>query len=168
LSLVFAVKVQIGKETRVAEEIAYKAQARNIPLKAILALPDISGYIFIEAESDRDIINAWQGVRGIRTSHPYLIDFEELLPHLKKKEVKFNEKDVVEVTKGPFKGFKGVVSGFKNGLVKVKLLDLPSNMSLSLSKLWLKRVGDEKVFKDLQKTFTYAHRQRRKGKWRRK
>lgn len=120
----FAVKVTVGQERNVARilegrVIRYVLEGdkvvkveKNIEgVYAIIVLPNIRGYIFVEAESKEKISLLVQGIRHVKARPPLPVKFEEITQHLIEKPIieMLSVGDVVEIISGPLRGIYGKV-----------------------------------------------------------
>ncbi len=125
--MIYTVKTIIGRENVVTEAVANKAKNNDLDIKAIIHPEEIKGYIFIEGEL-RDIETVLREIphaRGI-IRKPVTIDNIKRFLETKKKEIKIDEGDIVEIIGGPFKGEKGKVTRFDivKGEVTIELIEV--------------------------------------------
>ena len=108
--MIATIRTTTGRENVVMESLALKIDSHKIPIKAIFHPEELSGYIFIDGESE-DIDIAAKGiphVRGIIKKDVKLAELERfLIPE--KSEIKIEIDDIVEIIGGPFKGEKSRV-----------------------------------------------------------
>jgi transcriptional antiterminator NusG len=120
----FAVKVTVGQERNVARIIESKiireiiqdgkVVGREIVVDgvySIIALPNIKGYIFIEADSKEKVSLVTQAVRHVKSRPALVVKKEEILQHLVEKPVieTISIGDIVEIVAGPLRGIYGRV-----------------------------------------------------------
>ncbi|MCD6226665.1 MAG: transcription elongation factor Spt5 [Candidatus Aenigmarchaeota archaeon] len=125
--MIYTVKTIIGRENVVTEAVANKAKNNDLDIKAVIHPEEIKGYIFIEGEL-RDIETVLREIphaRGI-IRKPVTIDNIKRFLETKKKEIKIDEGDIVEIIGGPFKGEKGKVTRFDGikGEVTIELIEV--------------------------------------------
>lgn len=106
----FMVKVTAGQERNVARIISSRITPEN-GIYSILVLPEIRGYIFIEAESKEKVSLAIQGARHVKARSIMPVKKEEILAHLLEKPVieMLSVGDLVEIISGPLQGISGKV-----------------------------------------------------------
>jgi len=120
----FAVKVTVGQERNVARIIESKiireiiqdgkVVRREIAIDgvySIIVLPNIKGYIFIEADSKEKVSLITQAVRHVKSRPALVVKKEEIIQHLVEKPVieTISIGDVVEIVAGPLRGIYGRV-----------------------------------------------------------
>jgi transcriptional antiterminator NusG len=120
----FAVKVTVGQERNVARIIESKiireiiqdgkVVGREIVVDgvySIIALPNIKGYIFIEADSKEKVSLVTQAVRHVKSRPALVVKKEEIMQHLVEKPVieTISIGDIVEIVAGPLRGIYGRV-----------------------------------------------------------
>lgn len=120
----FAVKVTVGQERNVARIIESKIVreviqdgkivGREIAVEgvyAIITLPNIKGYIFIEADSKEKVSLVTQAVRHVKSRPALVVKKEEIMQHLVEKPIieTISIGDMVEIVAGPLRGIYGRV-----------------------------------------------------------
>ncbi|MFP3951208.1 MAG: transcription elongation factor Spt5 [Candidatus Bathyarchaeia archaeon] len=107
----YAVKTTTGQEKAVARMLADKAEVEGIPIPAILAPSELSGYIIIEARRGHDIDELIRGMRHTRERVKGEVKPSEIQHYLETKPVVegLSEGVLVEVIAGPFKGMQARV-----------------------------------------------------------
>ncbi len=124
---VYAIKTTTGQEETVANFIASKALAKNLPIASILVPENIKGYIFIEAPGPHIVDEVASGVKHSKGRVKGEIPLTELDKFLVLKPVieELNVNDIVEVVSGPFKGLKAKITNVdkSKGEVTIELLE---------------------------------------------
>lgn len=120
----FAVKVTVGQERNVARIIESKVIKETMEggkvvnrgiviegIYSIIVLPNIKGYIFIEADSKEKVSIITQGIRHVRSRPAIVVGKEEIMQHLVEKPIieTISIGDVVEIIAGPLRGIYGKV-----------------------------------------------------------
>jgi len=107
----FAIKTTVGQERNVARILESRIRGENAEVASILTLPDVKGYIFVEAKNKEVINTLIQGIRHIKSRPVIPIDIKEISNHLVEKPIidVLSEGDTVEITAGPLKGITGKV-----------------------------------------------------------
>ncbi|MEN2974043.1 MAG: transcription elongation factor Spt5 [Candidatus Caldarchaeales archaeon] len=128
----FAVKVTVGQERNVAKIVESKVirevveDGKTVKVErivegiySIIALPNIKGYIFIEADSREKVSLITQGIRHVKSRPAILVKKEEIMQHLIEKPMieMISIGDMVEIVSGPLRGIYG----------KVLRIDKPKN-----------------------------------------
>jgi transcriptional antiterminator NusG len=110
-SSIFIVRTTTGQEKVVATLIEERAKKRNLRVRSILVPEGVKGYIFIEAATPYDVLQAITGLPHVRSKPAGKIDISEIEHFLAPKPVleAVSEGDIVEITGGPFKGEKAKV-----------------------------------------------------------
>ncbi|MDD5417828.1 MAG: transcription elongation factor Spt5 [Candidatus Nanoarchaeia archaeon] len=109
---VFAVRVTAGRERQVVDRIYSRVVKDNDKsIYAILYPYSVRGYIFVEANSRDDVVQAVYGITHVKGVVAGNVNFEEVSHFLSKapRKISISEKDIVELVSGPFKGEKAKV-----------------------------------------------------------
>ncbi len=136
--MIFSVRTVIGQEKVVVESIAYRAKEENLEVYSLGILPNLKGYILIEAKDeltarlavhDAPYIKAPGVLKGV-------ISLKELAPVLEQKGIvaEIKEGMKVEVISGPFKGEKAKVLRYNEAKeeVTVEMLDAAVKIPLTI------------------------------------
>jgi len=146
--MIYTVKTVVGRENIVAETIALKAETESLNIKSVVHPEEIRGYIFVEGDRS-DIEKSIQMVPHVRGLIKAPIEIEQIKRFLqpRKVEVELQEKDVVEVIGGPFKGERGNVVRYDKVKreVTIELLDVTVPIPITVSVEFVKLL--EKVKK---------------------
>jgi len=107
----YAVKVTSGQEENVMGVASLRIRAQGIPIRALLAPPNLPGTIIVEADNIGVVNQAFSGMRHVKRIVYGTIDPEEVksLLTVEEKVEEFNVGDIVEVVSGPFRDMKGRV-----------------------------------------------------------
>jgi len=107
----FMVKVTAGQERNVARIIEARITSPDQGIYAILILPGIRGYVFLEAESKDKVSMIVQGIKHVKARAVMPVKKEELMIHLVEKPAieMISVGDVVEIISGPLQGISGKV-----------------------------------------------------------
>ncbi len=109
--MIYAVRTTSGQERTVADMLASKVGAKNLPISAIFVPEAIKGYVFVEAPGPHIVDEAISGLRHARGRTHGTISIESLEKFLIKPTIEeLSEGDFVEVTGGPFKGLKAKIT----------------------------------------------------------
>ena len=114
---IIAVRCVGGREKAVAEMLAINVKNRKLPVQSILYVEKISGYVFVETTNPsmiREFIHRIRHAKGIVETAEggiVFIPIEELEQYIKPKPLikLFKVGDLVQVVRGPFKGYTGQI-----------------------------------------------------------
>jgi len=133
--MIFAVRTTAGQERNVSKLIAGRAEANKIPIKAILVLDSLKGYIFIEAEGPHIVEQAISGIKHVKSRVPGLVSFEEIEKYIVVKPVieELSIDDLVEVIGGPFKGMRAKITNIDRAKEEVTIELLEASFTLPVT-----------------------------------
>ena len=108
---IFTVRTTARREKAVAEAIEGNVKAKGLEVYAVLNIPEIKGYIFVEAKDIEEAQKALKDIPHVRGILDKEVSAESLKGFLEEKEelILFNEGDLVEVIGGPFKREKAKI-----------------------------------------------------------
>ncbi len=111
MSHIYAVRVTAGQEYNVALIMETRAKANKLPLKSILVVDGIKGFIFVEAPSSVYVDNTIAGIRFVKGRVGGILKIEELENFIAPKPIieEVGVNDIVEIIGGPFRGLRGKV-----------------------------------------------------------
>jgi transcriptional antiterminator NusG len=132
---VFAVRTTVGQERNVSNLITGRAEANNIPIKAILVPETLKGYIFIEANGPHVVDEAISGIKHIRSRVPGVVSFSEVEKYIVVKPIieELDVDDIVEVTGGPFKGMRAKITDIDRTKEEVTIELLEATFTLPIT-----------------------------------
>ncbi len=140
MTFFFLVRVARGFENKVAKDVTNNAVIDNIPLKAVLATPQLSGFIIVECERKFDLIESLRGVSRARGILPGKVSLEDAVKYVDIPEKAFKVDELLEVIAGPFKGCKvKVIEDDGGDKVKVIMLEWDHTGTIKLSKDQVRR-----------------------------
>ncbi len=111
-SSLFVIRTTAGQEKNAAELIDAKARTSNLPILSILVPEALRGYIFIETRDPHTVDEAIADLRHAKSRIAGKVNISEVDKYLESKPV-IEEIDVgyvVEITGGPFKGMRALVT----------------------------------------------------------
>lgn len=134
----FIVRTAPGREDKFmesAQKLISKKEGHGI--YSIFRPELVKGYVFVEGESLTKVVDAFRSVPNSKGVIRKEIEFSELEKYFDKEaeKVLVNERDVVEVIAGPFKGDKGRVTRIVPGKdeVVIEPLNSPVPIPITLS-----------------------------------
>lgn len=108
---VWLVRTTVGQERNVLLIAEDRVVRRGIPIKSMLLLDSLKGYVLAEADAPHFVEAAFAGIRHVRGTSFRKVDLKEvehfLIPKSPLEGLK--EEDIVEIVGGPFRGLKGKV-----------------------------------------------------------
>ncbi|MEC8221329.1 MAG: transcription elongation factor Spt5 [Nanoarchaeota archaeon] len=134
----FIVRTAPGKEDKFMDS-AYKmiSKKEDHGIYSLFRPESVKGYVFAEAESLTKVVDAFRSVPNSKGVIRKEIDFSELEQYFDKEaqKVNVNERDIVEVVAGPFKGDQGRVTRLVPGKdeVVIEPLNSPVPIPITLS-----------------------------------
>jgi transcriptional antiterminator NusG len=143
----FIVRVAPGKEEKFLEA-AYRlvSKKEDHGIYAMFSPELVKGYVFVEAEEQRKVVDALRGIPNNLGVLREAIKFSEISKYLEKEveQIIVHERDIVEIVAGPFKGDKAKVIRIVPGKdeVIIEPLNMPVPIPITLS------VSDIRVVKD--------------------
>jgi len=134
-TMVFAVRTTTGQEKNVAKLVSAKVKMNSIPIKAILVPETMRGYVFMEADGPHLVEEAIAGIKHVRSRVPGIISFPEIERFIIRKPVieELSERDIVEVTGGPFKGMRAKITRVDKSKEEVTLELLEATFTLPIT-----------------------------------
>lgn len=142
---IFALRTTISQEKSVAALIEKRVEGNpSTNIKAILAPESLSGYLFVEAPSQREVNRIITGIPHVRGKVVGKINIEELDDFLipKPSIEGINKGDIVEIVGGPFKGEKAKVTRIDTdkGEVVIELIEATNPIPVKVNADYVKLV----------------------------
>jgi len=109
---IFVIRTTTGREKQVIDRVDARIHATDEhTIKVIFNPHEVRGYIFMEAESRDDVLSAISHQAHVKGLIGKEVSIEELKHFFESSVAQINiqEKDIVEITSGPFKGEKARV-----------------------------------------------------------
>ena len=126
-SYIFTIKTQVGKEQNAADLINSRADKSKLDIPAILATPELRGYIFVEGFDEERLKNVLKTVSYARNMLEGDIPIDQIEHFLTPASAvaKITEGDTVEMVAGPFRGEKAKIThiDYSKEEITVELLD---------------------------------------------
>jgi transcriptional antiterminator NusG len=108
----FALRTTAGYERNVANMIEGRIPQDSRDVHAILVLPTLKGFVFVEGKDRETVAELVRDLRHVKSKAPVQVDVSEVSKHLVERPLidVIAEGMTVEVIAGPFKGFTGKVT----------------------------------------------------------
>ena len=134
-TLVFAIRTTAGQERNVANLIANRVEANNLPVKAILVPEVLKGYLFVEADGPHIVEEAIAGIKHVRSRVKGVVSFSEVERYIVVKPVieELDVGDIVEVVSGPFKGMRAKITRVERAKEEVTIELLEASFTLPIT-----------------------------------
>lgn len=134
----YIIRTVPGKEEKYLDTIStYLKKVENHGIYSIFKPELIKGYLFAECEGLHKLKDSLRGLPNNRGIIATPIEEEEIEKYFLKNEALFevNEKDLVEVIAGPFKGYKARVIRIINGKdeIVIEPIDMQPSIPISLN-----------------------------------
>jgi len=140
---VFIVRTTAGRERQVAERVIILAKKEPGVIKSVLHPEMIKGYLFVEADSREDVVNAVYGLHHVKGVIESPVPFDKVKHFITSapKPITLKEGDIVELISTPFKSEKARVKRINKVKeeVVVELLEaaVPIPMTVSIDSVRL-------------------------------
>jgi len=143
---VYAVRCVGKREKYLIDAIENNVKSKGLEVKAVLYIPEIKGYIFVEAPNEEVVREAIMGnpySRGI-ISKP--INPDELKHFFEEKEelILLKEGDIVEIVGGPLKRERAKIISIDLGKkeARVEIIDSSTPIPLTIKLDLLKKISE--------------------------
>jgi len=102
----FALRTTAGYERNVANMIEGRIPQGSRDVHAILVLPTLKGFVFVEGKDRETVAELVRDLRHVKSKAPVQVDVSEVSKHLVERPLidVIAEGMTVEVIAGPFKG----------------------------------------------------------------
>ncbi|MCH8520046.1 MAG: transcription elongation factor Spt5 [Nanoarchaeota archaeon] len=127
----------------------FLSKKEDTGIYAIMKPEMVKGYIFVEAESLTKVVDAFRNIPNSKGVLRSPISFEEIEKYFDKESqrVVVNQRDIVEVIAGPFKGDQGrvtrVVPGKDEIIIEPLHSPVPIPITLSLDDIRVIEIAEE-------------------------
>ncbi|MDJ0274065.1 MAG: transcription elongation factor Spt5 [Nitrososphaerota archaeon] len=131
----FAIRTTAGHERNVAVMIEGRIPESSRNVHAIVVLPTLRGFVFVEGTEREVVAELVRDVRHVKSRAPVQVDVSEVSKHLVERPLieTISEGMTVEVIAGPFKGFTGKVTRVDRMRKEVTLELLESSYPFPIS-----------------------------------
>ncbi len=149
---IFAVRTTVGQERNAAELIEVRVKMNKLPVLSILIPDTLRGFIFLEAPGSHVVEEAIAGVKHVKPKITGRVNLSEVEKYLESKPV-IDELDVgyvVEVTGGPFKGMRALVTKINKVRheATLELLEATFTLPITVNADYLKLIEKSEVTKE--------------------
>lgn len=146
----YIVRTAPGKESKFLDNVEqFLAKKEDHGIIGMFSPETVKGYVFAEAISSNKLVDSLRSVPNFKGVIQKPLDFEELAKYFEKEgeKVVVNERDIVEIIAGPFKGDRARVVRTVPGKdeVVIEPLNAPVPIPITLS------VDDLRVVKEENK-----------------
>lgn len=127
----------------------FLSKKEDTGIYAVMKPEMVKGYIFVEAESLTKVVDAFRNIPNSKGVLRNPISFEEIEKYFDKESqrVVVNQRDIVEVIAGPFKGDQGrvtrVVPGKDEIIIEPLHSPVPIPITLSLDDIRVIEIAEE-------------------------
>ena len=133
----YAIRTTVGQERNIALILEAKAKARNVPIKSILVIDDVRGFVFIESPAPFYIDSLIIRTKYIKGKVGGVFTYNDLERFIKPKPIieEIGINDIVEIISGPFRGMQGRVTQIDKakGEIKVEILEASYPLPIIIS-----------------------------------
>ncbi len=108
----FAIRTTTGQELNVAMIVEGRIKAQNIPVKSVLVMEGMKGFIIIEAAGPHIVEQAITGIKHIKGRMHGKIEYNDIEQLIKPKPPAsgLNVNDTVEIVGGVLKGMRAKIT----------------------------------------------------------
>jgi len=112
MSEIYTLKTTANREEQVIDFVVNNIKKKELNIYSVFHPHGMRGYIFIEAENKDEAQKSFQGVPYAKGLLRAPIDYKEIEHMLEqaKAQVNIQNKDIVEIISGPFKGEKARIT----------------------------------------------------------
>jgi transcriptional antiterminator NusG len=135
----YVVRAALGKEDKFLDSVwKMLGKKENHGIYAIFRPETVKGYVFAEAESLTKLVDSLRGIPNFKGCIQTPIHFDEISKYFDKasEQIHVNQRDIVEIIAGPFKGDRArvvrIVPGKDEVVVEPTSMPVPIPVTLSL------------------------------------
>ena len=139
----FAVKTTGGQERNVAKFVGNRLERDETEnsiissaIRSIVVIDSLKGYVFFEAPNAQVVSDAISGFKHVKNMIPGIVPYEDIEKFLVTRSIvsEISINDIVEITSGPFKNMKAIISRVEVGRseVTIMLLDAPYQLPVTV------------------------------------
>ncbi len=138
--MIFAVRVPIGQERKVALVMAQTAKSMNLQIYSILYTSKLKGRIFIEAPNVFEVRKLASKVMKVKRVQKGVVEMDEIIALITRvPEIEVKPGDIVEILDGALRGAKGIVRSVdkQKSIAELSLVEI--------SPAWTITIGLDKI-----------------------
>lgn len=143
----YVIRTVVGQEYNVALLVEVRARSKGYPLKSIIVIDDLRGFVILETDKPYLIDKLISGIKYVKGRVGGRLTFEELERFISPRPVieEIEVNDVVEIVGGPFRGMKGKVTHVDKhrGEVTVELFETSFPLPITISADYVKKAPKE-------------------------
>jgi transcriptional antiterminator NusG len=135
----YVVRAALGKEDKFLDSVwKMLGKKENHGIYAIFRPETVKGYVFAETESLTKLVDSLRGIPNFKGCIQTPIQFDEISKYFDKasEQIHVNQRDIVEIIAGPFKGDRArvvrIVPGKDEVVVEPTSMPVPIPVTLSL------------------------------------
>uniref|UniRef100_A0A7C4BCJ5 Transcription elongation factor Spt5 n=1 Tax=Ignisphaera aggregans TaxID=334771 RepID=A0A7C4BCJ5_9CREN len=131
----FAVRTTAGQELNVLLMLEVRIRTLNLPIYAVFSLPNMKGYIVVEAPGLHIVYEAIRGLKHVKGKASGTVKWGDIESLLKPKSLieLLKEGEEVEIIAGPFRGMKARVVAVDKVKNEVSLSVLEASYPLTIT-----------------------------------
>jgi len=145
----YAVRTTVGQEKNIALILETKVKSRKLPIKSILVLDNVRGFLFIECDTPFHVDMLISKTKYVKGRIGGVLTYDDLEKFITPKpvieEIELN--DIVEIVSGPFRGMQGRVIQIERGRgeIKVEILEAAYPLPITINAEYVRivRKGSE-------------------------
>ena len=141
---IFAIRTTAGQERNAAELIEARVKTDKLSVLSILVPETLRGYIFLETTEPHVVDEAIAGIKHIKSRIAGKVHASEVQKYLESKPFieELGVGDLVEVSGGPFKGMRAMVTKINKAKheATLELLEATFTLPITVSADYLKLI----------------------------
>jgi len=134
----------MGQEVNVALLVENRARVRKIPLRSIVVVDEVRGFIMIEAPTPHYVDIATSGIKHVKGKIHGKVNISDIERLLMPKPVieSLDVGDIVEVVSGPLKGMRAKIVRLDrtHQEITVELLEVPYPLPITINADYVKLI----------------------------
>ncbi|RLG52459.1 MAG: transcription elongation factor Spt5 [Thermoproteota archaeon] len=134
--MIFAVRVPIGQERKVALVMAQTAKLMNLQIYSILYTSKLKGRIFVEAPNVFEVRKLASKVMKIKRIQRGVVEVDEIVSLITRvPEIEVKPGDVVEILDGALRGAKAIVRSVdkQKSVAELSLVEISPAWTITIS-----------------------------------
>jgi len=143
----YVIRTMVGQEYNVALLIEMRAKSKGYPIKSIMVIDDLRGFVILETERPYFIDKLISGIRYVKGKVSGRLTFQDLERFISPKPVieEIEVNDIVEIVGGPFRGMRGRVTHVDKhrGEITVELFETAFPLPITINADYVKKAPKE-------------------------